>query len=323
MDFNVSHNSVCGSSGRSFDSGLRQARLNYVKSNGFPHRMRDCVGKNKKLIFTPRVSVVAFSRMHPLAYGAEGSIERWAELEELDGELANSETALGRLYSGVLSGDVTDGDALPEFAGRFCYRAWVKGRANEEYLDNIMTMEHGSILEHSTISFAITGVSRSLTHELIRHRHANISQESQRYVDAGSIKCVVPPAYIDMGEDGIVMIEELLSAFEASVESYVALQELSFNATPETIGKKRVNEAARSVLPNACETKLVWTGNLRALRHFLELRGGEVADLEIRRLAVAIFHAVVEVAPNTFQDMDIEKVEGSSVPVIKVLHHKV
>jgi len=85
-------------------------------------------------------------------------------------------------------------DPLPELAGRFCYRAFNKGRDNEDYLKNILESGHGSVLEHVQLTFIIQGVSRTLTHELVRHRiGVAISQESQRYVDAKDINVVLPP----------------------------------------------------------------------------------------------------------------------------------
>lgn len=192
-------------------------------------------------------------------------------------------------------------DTLPEFAGRFCYRSFRKGRPPAEFFDNILSSGHGSVLEHSSVSFAVAGVSRALSHELIRHRAGTaISQESQRYVDANDVRFVVPPALI--GGD----LTAFRTSCEASLAAYAALQ-AGLAGQP----RKRVNEAARSVLPNAAETRFVWTMNLRAARHVCELRGSIHADLEIRRLAVVLARHLKGIAPLIFADFEVFTDEDS------------
>jgi len=250
-------------------------------------------------------------------YGVEGSLSNWCNENHLEDTVKNPDTALGRLFEAGLNGDVTDGDLIPELAGRFCYRAWLKGRVNEQYIGNILDQHHGSVLEHSHLSFAIGGVSRSLSHELVRHRHFNISQESQRYVQPTNLRCVVPPLFIDMGEEGLPYIDNLYHHFVKSTALALSMMR-SLDKGASTLERKRVNESCRSVLPNCTETRLFWSGNMRSLRHFFALRGGEAADLEIRRLAVAVFNAAVEFAPNCFQDIEVRKVSDSTIPVLDV-----
>ena len=174
-----------------------------------------------------------------------------------------------------------------EFAGRQCYRSRVtKGRGIEAYIDNILTQGHGSVLEHATVNLAVAGVSRSLSHELVRHRSGwAYSQESQRYVEARDVRLVVPPAIIDA--DLVLwwakLQEPALEAFALTADKLV---EVGLN-------RKQALEAARSALPNAAETRLLGTVNIRALRHFLELRGSTGADREIRRFANAVLAAVL------------------------------
>lgn len=217
----------------------------------------------------------------------------------------------------LLSPEHEGGELMAEFAGRFCYDSFQKGRGSEEYVGNVLEMRHGSVLEHVSFNLAISGVSRSLTHELVRHRVGfAISQESQRYVDAKSIKFVIPPICLDLcdGDLNDPMIQGFADDCEKALGAYARMQDqiaerfaIRGEEDPSTIKlksmqKKRANEAARALLPNASETKLVWTGNLRALRHFCELRGEEHADLEIRRLAVVITEAMMDVAPFAFAD---------------------
>jgi thymidylate synthase (FAD) len=209
------------------------------------------------------------------------------------------------------------GEALAEFAGRLCYLSFgedaglegghksIPGRTtNQAYLGNILKTKHGSVLEHAVWSVLIEGVSRSLTHELVRHRAGmGYSQLSQRYVDESEIGFVVPPEI----EEGTPEYDEWVKACEATLESYrrllAGVTEKVGDDGPATMRKKRARQAARSVLPNAAETTLVVTGNARAWRHFCEMRGSPTADLEIRRLAGAVLRALQEEAPNLFGDM--------------------
>lgn len=245
-------------------------------------------------------------------------LQGWLVFNELD----QAETFIGSPIQHIVNGDnlVSEdqmhGELMSEFAGRFCYNSFLKGRESDEYIENVLEMRHGSVLEHVTVNLAIQGVSRSLTHELVRHRAGfAISQESQRYVDAKDIKFVVPPILLDLcdGDLSHKLISEFTDGCERDLGDYVSFQNAIYSGllarAPEglsvkekTMLKKRANEAARSRLPNASETKLTWSGNLRALRHFCELRGEEHADLEIRRLATAVAEKVMQVAPYTFTD---------------------
>lgn len=289
------------------------------------------------ILTAPTVSVVggSFFMAGLRNFIASQSLEPIAE---------NADTPLGKITQELskIGGDrqFSDLELLPEFAGRFCYRSWEKGRSTAEYNQNILEMEHGSVLEHSTISFAVTGVSRSLTHELIRHRVGTaISQESQRYVDAKDINFVVPPLLLfavdgdltcgeitDWHNDQLRKLEDYekwQAFFEASLQSGLEEGRIQIDGDIDALDidieakrkkqmtriKKRANEAARADLPNATETRLVWTVNLRTLRHFIMLRGDDPADLEIRRLAVEVAKACMFHAPTLFADIEI--VEGS------------
>ena len=131
------------------------------------------------------------------------------------------------------------------------------------------------------------------------------SQLSQRYVDESDIAFVLPP---ELPEEGPVF-EVWRQACETTLQAYrellAAMTEQIGEEGPATMRKKRARQAARAVLPNCAETKIVVTGNARAWRHFTELRGSASADVEIRRLAVAVLRALQQEAPNIFGDMQI------------------
>ena len=198
------------------------------------------------------------------------------------------------------------GEALAEMAGRVCYMSYGKGRkTNREFLGHIVDVGHGSVLEHAVWSFIITGVSRSFTHELIRHRHFSYSQLSQRYVDESESPFVEPDVIAGDPELHAVW-SEAVNATRAAYDRLVAGLEKHFTEVPEkTLRRKLARQAARSVLPNATETKIFMSGNARALRHFIELRGSEHADVEIRKVAVAMLKLLQRESPAIFSDYEL------------------
>jgi len=205
-------------------------------------------------------------------------------------------------------GPSTDGERLAEFAGRLCYMSQSNpaGRSTRDYLENIKRQGHGSVLEHANYTMLLEGVSRSLTHELVRHRAGfAYSQLSQRYVDESDAAFVVPPAILgDEALEGTwkVEIERALAAYVKLVGELME----QYAWIPERVHRRKMaREAARGVLPNSTETKIVVTANARAWRTMLELRAGEGADLEIRRMAVAVLKLLREEAPGFFSDFEI------------------
>lgn len=207
-----------------------------------------------------------------------------------------------------LTGFMSEGETgadLAEAAGRLCYLSW--NRPNPEtatlwgYIRNILRQRHFSVLEHGTATFLFQGVSRSLTHELIRHRHFSYSEVSQRFVNVEDTDFVVPPA--GRGDD----VGIFAYARDHAREVYAALVE---RFTDDGKGRKQAREAARSVLPNMWETKIVVTGNYRAWRHFLNVRGSIHADAEIRELAVKVATVLISHVPAVFQDVNIDIVDG-------------
>jgi len=228
------------------------------------------------------------------------------------------------------------GEVLTEFSGRLCYLSFgedaglegghktIPGRTtNEAYLANIREVKHGSVLEHAVWSYLIEGVSRSLTHELVRHRAGfAFSQLSQRYVDESNIGFVLPPEI----EEGTPAFQAWKDSCAESLEAYRRLltsmtEQVGGSGTP-TMRKKRARQAARAALPNCAETKIVVTGNARAWRHFCEMRGSATAEVEIRRLAGAVLRILQQEAPNIFGDMYFVS-SPDGVDVIETPHSKV
>lgn len=198
--------------------------------------------------------------------------------------------------------DLPDGNVasspelLIEYAGRVCYMSQRNpaNRTTAEYLENILQHAHGSVLEHATFHLLIEGVSRSLTHELVRHRAGvAISQLSQRYVDASDTDFVVPPLMLQSPTMLARFAEYCTRALVEYDAAVMGAEVLLVDEPSAVTRRKRARESARAVLPNATETKLVWTVNGRALRHILAMRGDASADLEIQRFAVALYDTLL------------------------------
>jgi len=215
----------------------------------------------------------------------------------------------------------TDAALLTEFAGRACYQSWnkpnVKTSTNEAYLGHILEVNHGSVFEHGTATFYVQDVSRSLTHELIRHRHISPSQLSQRYVKPSlDVRPVIPPLYqADIDRDSKLERSETQQTLErvwaTTVEAYNQLVDiwehrLYTQGVTGTELKKQAREAARCVMPNMTPTEIVITANHRTWRHFLNLRGSLDADAEIRELALQLFQWLREIEPAIYQDVEVK-----------------
>lgn len=192
----------------------------------------------------------------------------------------------------------SDHDTLAEFAGRSCYEAWErknpKTKTNEGYLANIINKQHFSVLEHASATFYITGVTRNLTHELIRHRHLSYSEVSQRYVDVGEFDFVGHPILDEQHIDNNVHVNNLRDIYNSVAEDLV---EAGYK-------RKEARQAARAILPGGLETKIVVTGNHRAWREVIAKRNSPEADSEIQLLAAELLRQLKRLAPNTYQDME-------------------
>jgi thymidylate synthase (FAD) len=271
-----------------------------------------------------------------------------------------------------------DPEVLVETNGRVCYLSFEKPRpgGNAAYVGHLKQVGHGSVAEHPVWNFMVVGVSRSLTHELVRHRAGTaFSQLSQRYVDESTCEVVVPPAlreevdlalkYMDarVGVDATAetpearaedTIDRIDSALQRACEKLPVVELLpveagliwlrsmarsnedyrflsnylvarqrrvnpraNFTAEEQKAQRKEARQAARSVLPNATETKIALTINARALRHVIEQRGSKHAEPEIRLLAYELWKLAVVDAPNLFSDYQWSfetDAAGNSVP---------
>ena len=209
----------------------------------------------------------------------------------------------------------TDAETLVTFAGRSCYESWSrpneKTREDKDYIARTLhEQKHWSIAEHATATFYITGVSRALTHELIRHRHLSYSQLSQRFVDESEANIVIPPAADKSQAEVVYEAEEFRedSAGKLSVAMWHWGQEAMWNyetvveaLTGEGLPRKQAREAARAVLPNMIETKIVVTGNLRAWHEVIERRTAPDADAEFQQVAGMIRDELKKLAPEVFK----------------------
>lgn len=225
------------------------------------------------------------------------------------------------LTGGVWSGEpqYDDASALTEFAGRACYQSWSKPNpetaTNQGYIANIIQQQHFSVMEHGTVTFYVDGVSRSLTHELVRHRHLSYSQLSQRYVKVDThASIVIPPLYRDDPESMAI----LQKAWDHSVREYdtlvsVWMPRLLAAGYDMHKARKKARQAARAILPNMAPTAIVVTGNHRAWREMLAKRGTEHADDEIRAMAIAMYYMLVEIEPNLYQDFRVTTINGEEV----------
>ena len=178
-------------------------------------------------------------------------------------------------------------EALLEHAGRACYRSAAKGQPGR-FLQARIREGHESLIEHASVTFEISGISRACSHQLVRHRLASYSQESQRYVDMSDPEFVVPPSIAADPQAQAVWDE-----FMAQVAgTYHRLRELRVR-----------KEDARFVLPNATATRIIVTMNFRSLRHLFTVRCDRAAQWEIRDLALEMLRQVHDVAPSVFSDL--------------------
>jgi thymidylate synthase (FAD) len=206
-------------------------------------------------------------------------------------------------------GELNDAQLLVEFCGRVCYRSWEPGlnknvskvrRDQHEYLGNILSSLHGSVLEHANFSFAFRNVSRVFTHELVRHRAGSaFSQESLRYVRLTDIGFRVPDA-LEPVRDQVISLVEQLEEFQVSAAEALGLDE---DGLPFSV-KKEITSALRRLAPIGLSTDIVWTANLRTLRHVIEMRTSPGAEEELRLVFDKVAEIMVAEAPGLFQDFE-------------------
>ena len=213
--------------------------------------------------------------------------------------------------------------AIAEAAARICYMSYGNGRRDiSDFINNLLRSKDGSVFEHINYGFAFTGVSRSLTHELVRHRAGfAFSQRSQRYVDETGGSFVAPPALDAAADEANAILQEALANAALSYDALVDALEVALpreRFASATDHRKAIRQAARAVLPNAAETKIFVTANVRAWRHFIEMRASRYADAEIRRLALLVLNILKTEAPLLFGDFTIEELpDGARIATPK------
>ncbi|WP_288855259.1 FAD-dependent thymidylate synthase [uncultured Corynebacterium sp.] len=212
----------------------------------------------------------------------------------------------------------TDAEALVEFAGRACYESFDKPNprtaTNETYLHHIMEVGHDALLEHATATLYIRGISRSASHELVRHRHFSFSQLSQRFVHSEEAEVVLPNLVAADPELTRLMLQAVDETRFVYEELLRALEDKLEDEPNALLRKKQARQAARAVLPNATESRIVVTGNYRAWRQFIGARATEHADSELRAVAVECLKILREQAPTLFDDFHITQLpEGTEM----------
>jgi thymidylate synthase (FAD) len=238
--------------------------------------------------------------------GMRGYLESVGGASWLDGRVEASD------------GSPNAAELLVEFGGRACYRSWEPGlnpnvtrvRTDQaEYFANILRAQHGSVLEHANYSFALRNVSRVFTHELVRHRAGSaFSQESLRYVRLTEIGFRVPPV-LEPVRDQVVNLVEQLEEFQASAAEALGIDD---EGVPFHV-KKEVTSALRRLAPIGLSTDIVWTANVRTLRHVIEMRTAPGAEEELRLVFDEIARTMKAEAPNLFQDFERQD-DGAWVP---------
>jgi thymidylate synthase (FAD) len=202
----------------------------------------------------------------------------------------------------VLLSHTENAEVLCATAAKTCYSQGTPSEIIEKVteakagklIDDVVSMGHHSVIEHAYYTFSLEGVSRAMTHQLVRHRVASFSQQSQRYVSLLNPEYVMPPS---------------VSADEATKKLFEQAMEQAWEAYQKLAEKVPV-EDARYVLPNACESNIVVTMNARELIHFFSLRCCNRAQWEIRVVADEMLRLVQEVSPQIFKDAGAPCVRG-------------
>jgi thymidylate synthase (FAD) len=219
-----------------------------------------------------------------------------------------------------------DGAQLCKVAGQTCYMSFgMKRTMNAQakrYFDNLKSSGHGSVLEHANFSLLLYGISRSVTHELVRHRAGfSFSQQSQRFVSGRMLRFVERPEYRSdeqLHTQFVQRIDRAASEYNSLANRLLEMQQAGsaiLSAEERTDLRKKVQQCARSVLPNETEAPIVVTANARAWRHFIEMRADAHAEIEIRELAVRIFLCLQRTDPVLFDDYTIEQLSDGTYTV--------
>lgn len=215
-----------------------------------------------------------------------------------------------------------DPENLVEMAGRLCYMSFGARqfrKPNAVYLANLIEQGHESVLEHASWSFILTGVSRAFTHQMVRHRIGfSFSQLSQQYHEETAAQFIEPSAIAALQSLSEIWHKSVLNSRDAYVALLRALEDepIGIPAEQKREIQRAVRTAARSVLPNATETKMLFTANARAIRSFLEIRGSIEGDEEMRLVSALLLERMQEEARALFDDFVIDHLPNGS-PIVR------
>ncbi len=219
-----------------------------------------------------------------------------------------------------------DSSQLCKTAGQTCYMSFGVRRTRNEnaaaYIERLTSAGHGSVLEHASFSFLLYGISRSVTHELVRHRAGvGFSQISQRYVSGSVLRFVERPEYQEEGDLHRLFeerVDRAAAEYGEMADLLLERQEGGANmlsADYKTDARKKLQQTARSLLPNETEAPMVFSANVRALRHIVEMRADAHAESEIRNLALRLFLCAFTVDPILFGDYRIGELPDGTYTV--------
>ncbi len=224
-------------------------------------------------------------------------------------------------------------EALSKVAGQLCYLSFGPARSmNErasEYLERIKESKHGSVFQHATFSFILYGVTRTVTHDLVRHQAGTgYSQASQRYVDGTRLRFVEATPFQRIPElhDRFIRRIEFLHREYHELGEILTIHQAQgipiLAGATKTDRRKKVQETARECLPNETEAPICVSGNVRAWRHICEMRASEHADIKIRAAIMNVFRCLRKEAPMLFEDYEVvtlpDGTEAVRTPYLKV-----
>lgn len=227
--------------------------------------------------------------------------------------LNDGPTAMVSDKDGPFAQLMSDAEVLTKFAGQLDYLSFGAARTKnadaQRYFDHLLAEKHGNVLEMSQFVFLCWGISRSCTHEIVRHRAGfAYSQVSQRYVGGNTLRFVERPEY----QDSLLLHQRFEARIDVLAKEYEETTDLLASAQhagneilagdSKTELRKRVRGAARSVLPNETEAPIMIGANIRAWRYFIEQRAHPAAEIEIRRLAFLIYEHLAAEIPLLLHD---------------------
>lgn len=208
----------------------------------------------------------------------------------------------------------SDAEEITEVFGRVCYKAFgtdlnpniTKVReGNHKYLQNIVSVGHGSVLEHTSVNFIFADVSRVFTHELVRHRAGcAMSQESLRFVRLDKLSAFMPDCLKDNAKGGVQIFTDTLNHLEEIQGQMADAYEIEADGVSFS-DKKTLTSAFRRLAPMGLATAIAWTANIRTLRHVIEMRTSSAAEQEIRQVFLKVFELVSKRYPAFFADYEV------------------